>query len=100
MFCDFRAHAPLSLERNVSLELAREFKLVALAEAAAPGTCLQGLYRTDPELTHALIDVGPRLTRILVVLLTGFVGAHGEPRMRNLLKPTQGLAHALSLHHH
>lgn len=108
LFCDLLAHAPLNLERNVSLESARAFKLVALAEAGAvaasvrrvlpldagqagdavatatsmagalhqigaPGTNLSELYRTDPELSHALIDVGPRLTRILTGLLTGFV---------------------------
>jgi AcrR family transcriptional regulator len=107
LFCDLLAHTPLSLERNVSLEAVRAFKVIALAEAvavaaslrrlvpvtadqaadvvatatsmagalwqmAAPGTDLRELYRTDPELAHALVDVGPRLTAILSGLLTGF----------------------------
>lgn len=109
LFCDLLAHAPLSLERNVSLESVRAFKLIVLAEAAAvaarlrrllpmttdqaadvvatatsmagafwqiaaPGTNVRELYRTDPELTHALFDVAPRLTRILDGLLTGYRG--------------------------
>jgi AcrR family transcriptional regulator len=107
LFCDLLAQAPLNLERNVSLETVRAFKLVALAEAsavaaslrrllpltadqasdvvatttsmagalhqiAARGTNLPELYRTYPQLTHALIDAGPRLTRILTGLLAGF----------------------------
>lgn len=44
----------------------------ALWQKAAPGTNLREQYRTDPELTHALVDVAPRLTGILIGLLTGF----------------------------
>jgi len=107
MFCDLLAQAPLNLERNVSLESVRAFKLVtqeevtrisgelrrrlphldeadtvdiiaaatALAGAfwqmATPGPQLEQLYRTDPLLTHAVVDVQPRLTRILTAQLTG-----------------------------
>jgi len=109
LFCDLLAQAPLNLERNVSTDSLRSFKLTAMAGAdtvtaalqrhlpigpsqalnvvttatamagalwqmAAPGTHLRELYRADPELRHALIDVGPRLTDILGGLLAGYVG--------------------------
>jgi len=106
MFCDLLAQAPLNLERNVSLEAVREFKLVTLEEVDAIGTALhralglttqqsvdviatatsmagalwqmstpgpeiQALYRSDPRLAHAVVDVGPRLVRVLTALLEG-----------------------------
>lgn len=106
-FCDLLAQAPLNLERNVSLDAVRTFKLttrecldriVAAMRAALPGlsdqdavdvvataTSLAGtfwqiatpsaevaaLYRSDPRMSHALIDVEPRLERILTALLNG-----------------------------
>jgi AcrR family transcriptional regulator len=107
MFCDLLAQAPLNLERNVSLDSVRAFKLVTLEEVAAisaelgrlldlteqqsvdviatatslagalwqmatPGPEVQHLYRTDPRLAHAVVEVGPRLTRVLTALLTEF----------------------------
>jgi AcrR family transcriptional regulator len=106
MFCDLLAQAPLNLERNVSLDSVRSFKLVTLEEVAAisaeldrllgltelqavdviatatslagalwqmatPGPEIQHLYRTDPRLAHAVVEVAPRLTRVLTALLTG-----------------------------
>src|SRR6476661_5461811 len=107
MFCDLLAQAPLNLERNVSLETVRAFKLVTLAEVAAigaalrerlpalddraavdviasatslagalwqmatPGAELAALYRSDPRLAHAVVEVGPRLVRVLTAQLTG-----------------------------
>jgi AcrR family transcriptional regulator len=106
MFCDLLAQAPLNLERNVSLESVRAFKLVTLDEVdaisaelarlsgissqqcvdviatatslagalwqmATPGPEVRELYRRDPRLAHAIVEVGPRLTRVLTGLLTG-----------------------------
>ncbi|WP_053847472.1 TetR/AcrR family transcriptional regulator [Streptomyces sp. NRRL B-24085] len=106
MFCDLLAQAPLNLERNVSLETVRAFKLVALHEVAAisaeldrllgldeqqavdmistatgmagalwqmasPGPRLQELYTSDPRLAHAVVEVEPRLRRILTAFLKG-----------------------------
>jgi AcrR family transcriptional regulator len=107
MFCDLLAQAPLNLERNVSIETVRAFKLVtvdarepvtarvrallptlterdcvdlfatstALAGAfwqiATPGPEVAALYRSDPRLAHAVIDVEPRLARILTATLEG-----------------------------
>jgi AcrR family transcriptional regulator len=106
MFCDLLAQAPLNLERNVSVESVRAFKLVTLGEVSAinlelfrllglteqesvdviatatslagalwqmatPGPQVQELYRSDPRLAHAVVEVGPRLTRVLTAMLTG-----------------------------
>ncbi|HEY4046533.1 MAG TPA: TetR family transcriptional regulator [Acidobacteriaceae bacterium] len=108
MFCDLLAQAPLNLERNVSLDAVRTFKLIALNEVkaigseverllglssrqatdtiatatsmagalwqmATPGPEVQSLYRREPQLAHAIVDVGPRLTRILEGLLMGYL---------------------------
>jgi AcrR family transcriptional regulator len=110
-FCDLLAQAPLNLERNVSIETVREFKLVtfdavgairselgrllglteqqsvdviatatslagALWQMATPGPEVRELYRTDPRLAHAIVEVRPRLTRVLTALLTGFQPHH------------------------
>ncbi|HEV6952458.1 MAG TPA: TetR family transcriptional regulator [Promicromonospora sp.] len=107
MFCDLLAQTPLNLERNVSVEKVREFKLttgeglgaigaalraalpaltdddgvdlVAAAtslagtfyQIATPGPEVAELYRTDPRLGHALVELEPRLTRILASMLRG-----------------------------
>jgi AcrR family transcriptional regulator len=109
MFCDLLAQAPLNLERNVSLDSVRAFKLVTLEEVSAttevlrrilpglseeqaidliaaatslsgaywqmatPGPAVEQLYRSDPRLAHAVVDVQPRVTRTLAALLRGFL---------------------------
>jgi hypothetical protein len=108
VFCDLLAQAPLNLERNVSLESVRTFKLATLEEVeaigaeltrlswldeqervdviatatslagalwqmATPGPLVQELYRSDPRLAHAIVEIGPRLTRVLTAQLTGLV---------------------------
>jgi len=112
MFCDLLAQAPLNLERNVSIDSVRAFKLVTLEEVTAigaelarllgageqqrvdviaaatslagafwqmatPGPEIAELYRSDPRLAHAIVEVGPRLTRILTALLTGLADELG-----------------------
>ncbi|MGW3268387.1 TetR family transcriptional regulator [Streptomyces sp. NPDC001056] len=106
MFCDLLAQAPLNLERNVSIESVRSFKLVTLKEVelicgelgrllgldesqgvdtiatatglagalwqmATPGPRLRELYASDPRLGHAVVEVEPRLNRVLTAYLTG-----------------------------
>jgi AcrR family transcriptional regulator len=107
MFCDLLAQAPLNLERKVSVEAVRAFKLatfdarrelfaaleerlprlgsvdaldliataVSLAGAfwqiATPGPEVAALYRSDPRLGHAVVEVEPRLARILTATLRG-----------------------------
>lgn len=109
MFCDLLAQAPLNLERNVSVEAVREFKLATLSaredlfvalrerlpeldqtdaldliatavslagafwQIATPGPEVAELYRTDPRLGHAIIEVEPRLARILAATLQGML---------------------------
>jgi AcrR family transcriptional regulator len=109
MFCDLLAQAPLNLERNVSIEAVRTFKLAtfaaredlfaALAERlpalaaadaldliatavslagafwqiATPGPEVARLYREDPRLGHAVVEVEPRLARILTATLEGML---------------------------
>lgn len=109
MFCDLLGQTPLNLERNVSVEKVREFKLttgeglgqivpavrtalpglteqdgvdlVAASTAmagtfyqiATPGPEVAALYRSDPRLAHALVDVEPRLARILAAMLRGLL---------------------------
>jgi AcrR family transcriptional regulator len=108
-FCDLLAHVPLNLERHVSLNAVRDFKLVTHKEVDAiidtlrdrfprlgtqqaldvvatatsmagaqwqmanPGAETAALYRSDPRLGHAIVEVGPRLSRVLGALLTGFL---------------------------
>ena len=48
MFCDLLAQAPLNLERNVSLESVRAFKLVTLEEVAAISAELHAPPRPRP----------------------------------------------------
>jgi AcrR family transcriptional regulator len=105
MFCDLLAQAPINLERNVSLQSVRTFKLVTLDavgqigaelrrlrpsmseehstdviatavslagafwQMATPGAEIEKLYREDPRLSHAIVDVEPRLVRILTPLI-------------------------------
>lgn len=106
-FCDLLAHAPLNLERNVSLDAVRDFKLATLAarepigaavrtrlpaldeqdvldliatavslagalwQIANPGAEVAALYRSDPRFAHAVIEVEPRLARVLTATITG-----------------------------
>src|SRR6202034_2566948 len=48
-FCDLLAQAPLNLERNVSVEAVRAFKLVTHAEVDAIALVVQGLLPTFTE---------------------------------------------------
>ncbi|MGW6008576.1 TetR family transcriptional regulator [Streptomyces sp. NPDC055210] len=107
MFCDLLAQAPLNLERNVSVDAVRDFKLATLAaredifaaldeqlplldresaldviatavalagafwQIATPGPEIAELYRSDPRLAHAVLEVEPRLARILTATING-----------------------------
>ncbi|MFG3160163.1 TetR/AcrR family transcriptional regulator [Streptomyces sp. NPDC048232] len=106
LFCDLLAQAPLNLERNVSLEAVRTFKLGTLEEVArigaelerllglneeqavdtvatatsmagalwqmaTPRAALRELYASEPQLGHAVVEVEPRLRRVLTALLAG-----------------------------
>jgi AcrR family transcriptional regulator len=108
-FCDLLAQAPLNLERNVSIEAVRSFKLVTHAEVdaiadvicglqptlsradaidviaattsmsgafwqmATPGPEIAALYRSDPRLSHAVMDVEARVRRLTAAILRGLL---------------------------
>jgi len=108
-FCDLLAQAPLNLERNVSVEAVRAFKLVthgeidaivvavqrllpvlsgrdvvdliaaatslsgAFWQMATPGPEVAALYRSDPRLSYAVVDVEARVRRILTALIQGLL---------------------------
>jgi AcrR family transcriptional regulator len=110
-FCDLLAQAPLNLERNVSVDAVRAFKLAVHAELdamvlalrtllpvltesdaidlvatatslsgafwqmATPGPEVAALYRTDPRLGHAVVDVEQRVRRILTAFIVGLLAA-------------------------
>lgn len=113
VFCDLLAHVPLHLERNVSVEQLRVFKLVALDEVGAicavlgpllglereqaigivstatsmagalwqmatPDEPVRRLYRAEPRLSHAIIDVEARLRETLLALIVGYVTLSGR----------------------
>jgi AcrR family transcriptional regulator len=43
-------------------------------QIATPSAEVAALYRSDPRMSHALIDVEPRLQRILSALVAGYLG--------------------------
>ncbi len=115
MFCDLLAQPPLNLDRIVSLDSVRAFKLVTLEEVgligaelrrllpaldeqdaidvvatatglagtfwqmATPGPQIEALYRSDPRLAHAVVDVEPRLVRVLSAQLAGLADPSRRP---------------------
>ncbi|GAA4700594.1 hypothetical protein [Promicromonospora umidemergens] len=48
-------------------------------QIATPGPDVAALYRSDPRLAHALVDVEPRLAPILGSMLRGRVGEERAP---------------------
>jgi hypothetical protein len=101
---------PFNLERHVSPDAVRAFKLVTLAEVgvivavvrrllpglternsvdliaaatamsgafwqmATPGPKVAALYRSDPRLERAVVEVEPRVARLLEAMLDGMLG--------------------------
>ena len=59
-FCDLIAHTPLNLERNVSPEAVRRYKLAgSLWQIANPAPAVAELYASDPALAQACVDLAP-----------------------------------------
>jgi hypothetical protein len=44
---------------------------------ATPGPEVAALYRSDPRLAHAVVEVEPRVRRLLTATLTGMLAATG-----------------------
>lgn len=52
----------------------------ALWQMATPGPEVQHLYRSDPRLAHAVVEVGPRLIRVLTTFFAGLrLNDSGQP---------------------
>jgi AcrR family transcriptional regulator len=89
LFCDLLAQAPLNLERNVSVDVAYEFKTIVLAEVASVTVSLRHLLGiTEP----AAGDV--------IVTAVGMAGALWQmaapgTRLRALYETRPELAHAV-----
>ncbi|WP_037255879.1 TetR/AcrR family transcriptional regulator [Kibdelosporangium aridum] len=113
LFCDLLAHAPMNLERGVSVEAVREFKLTSfghidrfvqavttalptltkdegwslisavnalastLWQITHPTAAVAELYRTDPQIGHAVGDFGPNLREQTETFILGLLARRG-----------------------
>jgi AcrR family transcriptional regulator len=68
---DLRARLSLTEQQVFDVIATATGMAGALWQMAAPGTTLRRFYETNPDLAHAVVDVEPRLTRILTALLSG-----------------------------
>ncbi|KOG65860.1 TetR family transcriptional regulator [Streptomyces griseoflavus] len=89
LFCDLLAHTPMNLERNVSLESVRAFKLTAIAEVAAVGEALR-----------RVVTLSPAQAGNVVATATSMAGALWQmaapgTELRRLYESDPDLAHAV-----
>jgi AcrR family transcriptional regulator len=89
LFCDLLAHTPLNLERNVSPEAVRGYKLISLA---AVGEAADVVHRVLPDLTE-------RECREFISALASLAGtvwqiANPVPALAALFAADPALAHA------
>jgi hypothetical protein len=64
-----RLRAPMS-DRDATDVIATAVSLAgAFWQMATPGAEIERLYREDPRLSHAVVEVEPRLVRILTPLI-------------------------------
>jgi hypothetical protein len=75
-----RAALPgLTEQDGVDLVAASTSMAGTFHQIATPGPEVAALYRSDPRLAHALVDVEPRLVRILGAMLRGLAGRQPGP---------------------
>ncbi|WP_030372105.1 TetR/AcrR family transcriptional regulator [Streptomyces rimosus] len=89
LFCDLLAHTPMNLERNVSLESVRAFKLTAIAEVTAVGDALR-----------RVVTLSPAQAGNVVATATSMAGALWQmaapgTELRRLYESDPHLAHAV-----
>ncbi|MEV5593624.1 TetR family transcriptional regulator [Streptomyces sp. NPDC052496] len=89
LFCDLLAHTPMNLERNVSLESVRTFKVTALAEVAAVSEAL-----------CRVVALSPAQAGDVVATATSMAGALWQmaapgTELRRLYESDPDLAHAV-----
>jgi AcrR family transcriptional regulator len=70
---------PLLLDQACSVVATTTSMAAAMWQMAAPGTKLRAFYESEPELTHAIVDVEPRLTDIVSALITGYATRSTRP---------------------
>jgi hypothetical protein len=71
-----RSLLPTLSERDgVDLVAAATSLSGAFWQMATPGPEIAALYRSDPRLSHALVDVEPRVHRLLTALIQGLLAA-------------------------
>ena len=90
LFCDLLAHASLTLEREVPLEVARTFKLAALDAVESIGSMI----------ARALPELGERDARDLVTVTTALAAmlwqyAHPPPALEQLYRDDPRLGHTM-----
>jgi hypothetical protein len=61
----------LGAGRGVDLIAAATAMAGAFWQMATPGPEAAALYRSDPRLAHAVVDVEPRVARLLTAMLEG-----------------------------
>jgi hypothetical protein len=101
IFCDLLAQAPLNLERNVSLDAVRAFKLVALHEVKEIASALQrqlglselqatNIIATAVSMAGALWQMATPGPQVLALYLSEPELAHAivdvEPRLTHILE--------------
>jgi AcrR family transcriptional regulator len=64
----------LTSEQAVDLVATATSMAGAQWQMANPGDEVAELYRSDPRLAHAIVDVRPRLERVLTAMIQGFIG--------------------------
>ncbi|MEV4505629.1 TetR/AcrR family transcriptional regulator [Streptomyces klenkii] len=89
LFCDLLAHTPMTLERNVSLESVRSFKLVAIAEVAAVSEALRRVAALSPAQAGDVVATATAMAGALWQM------AAPGTELRRLYESDPDLAHAV-----
>ncbi|MEU2872201.1 TetR family transcriptional regulator [Streptomyces olivoreticuli] len=89
LFCDLLAHTPMNLERNVSLESVRSFKLTAIAEVAAVGEALRRVAALSPAQAGNVVATATAMAGALWQM------AAPGTELRRLYESDPDLAHAV-----
>jgi len=89
LFCDLLAHTPLNLERNVSLESVRSFKISTLAEADAVAATLCRVLPLDHHRARNVVATATSMAGALWQM------AAPTTRLRQVYEADPDLAHAV-----
>ncbi|MEU1377382.1 TetR family transcriptional regulator [Streptomyces triculaminicus] len=89
LFCDLLAHTPMNLERNVSLESVRSFKVTALAEVAAVSEALRQVAALSPAQAGNVVATATAMAGALWQM------AAPGTELRRLYESDPDLAHAV-----